>query len=178
MISSLSVNLAGSMTHCRCTRWSKLICSWSNSSCSIWRACSSCGRAVVRWICHACPTGLVLIILFYISKIERKLKFQLQKKCYFLQASKWTLKNRTKRTNWNNLQKLLHFSDEIINSKNGNSCLWKFCQAQSPAGSPAGCSSMINKQYIKIAIFKPKMMIFEMVPEYWFCYKPLRWYKN
>ena len=93
MISSLSVNLTRSMTHCRCTRWSKLIYSWSNSSCSIWRACSSCGRAVVRWICHACPTGLVLIILFFISKIERKLKFQLQKKYKnFLQASKWTLK--------------------------------------------------------------------------------------
>ena len=80
MISSLSINLTRGMTHGRCTRWSELICTLSNCRCAIWGTCSSCGRAVVRWICHACPTGLVLIILERFQKMVDFIKKCLSKK--------------------------------------------------------------------------------------------------
>ena len=80
VISSLSINLTRGMTHGRCTRWSKLICTLSNCRCAIWGTCSSCGRAVVRWICHACPTGLVLIILERFQKMVDFIKKYLSKK--------------------------------------------------------------------------------------------------
>ena len=69
VISSLGINLSRAMTHSRCAWWSELVCTWYNSGRSIWRTGSSCGRAVVRWICHACPTGLVLIILLRFQKL-------------------------------------------------------------------------------------------------------------